>query len=246
VDGQFYRGVVTGYNKAFVIDQATRDRLVAEDPRSAEIIKPWLRGRDIKRWKVDWQKLYIIFTYHGVGIDQYPAIEAYLKPFKERLLARATSDHHEWYELQQPQMGIYPKFEKPKILYPDIRARCEFSLDNRGYYGGNTMYFISSGDLYVLGVLNTRATDFFYRHVSASVRGGFLRFFSQYLEQIPIPDATSSQRAAIESLVRKLLDAEGQGPQVAEWERELNALVYKLYGLMEEEIAIVEGRLNHE
>ena len=78
------------------------------------------------------------------------------------------------------------------------------------------------------------------------IQQDYLRFFTSYLSQIPIPDATPAQRAAIEVLVRKLLDAEGQGPQVADWERELNALVYEVYGLKEEEIAIVEGRLNHE
>ena len=73
VKGQIYMGVKTGLNSAFVIDQAKRDQLVEDDPRSAELIKPWLRGRDIKRWKADPPGLYIIFANRGVDIDRYPA-----------------------------------------------------------------------------------------------------------------------------------------------------------------------------
>jgi hypothetical protein len=76
------------------------------------------------------------------------------------------------------------------------------------------------------------------------IQQDYLRFFTPYTAQVPIPDLTPVQRTAMGALVCKLLDAEGQGPQVAEWERELNALVYELYGLKEEEIAIVEGQ-NH-
>ncbi|RKY65628.1 MAG: hypothetical protein DRQ02_09965 [Candidatus Latescibacterota bacterium] len=241
VNGRFYRGVVTGLNQAFVIDEATRQRLIEEDPRSAEIIKPWLRGRDVKRWRVEWAGVYVIFTYHGVDIDCYPAIRAYLEPFRERLERRATSAHHAWYELQQPQMGIYPEFEVPKIIYPDIAKRCEFAYDDQGRYGGNTIYFIPSDDLTLLGILNSQVVEFFYRQISSMIQQDYLRFFTQYLSQIPVPAVTPAQRTAIEALVRKLLDAKGQGPQVAEWERELNAVVYEVYGLGGEEVAIIES-----
>ena len=90
MDGRFYMGVKTGFNRAFVIDKATRQRLIEENPRSAELIKPWLRGRDVKRWRVDWQGLYVIFTYHGVNIERYPALRAYLEPFRERLEQRRS------------------------------------------------------------------------------------------------------------------------------------------------------------
>jgi hypothetical protein len=91
VGGRFYRGIVTGLNEAFVIDQATRDRLVARDPRSAEIIKPWLRGRDVKRWRVEWAGLHVIFAHHGVNIDRYPAVRTHLKAFREQLVVCQAS-----------------------------------------------------------------------------------------------------------------------------------------------------------
>lgn len=225
VGGRFYRGVTTGLNKAFVIDQATRDQLIAEDPRSAEIIKPWIRGRDIDRWRVDWAGLYLLWTYQGIKIKEYQAILEYLSRFREKLAKRwePSRGQCEWYELRP--CDFYAEFDKPKIVYPDIANEPEFAYDATGAYGGNTMYILPTDELYLLGVLNSSAVEFFYTQISSTIRGDYLRFIATYMQQVPIPDATPAQRAAIESLVRKLLDAEGQGPQVAGWERELNALV---------------------
>ena len=242
VGDKFYRGIVTGLNKAFVIDQSTRDRLVAEDPRNAEVIKPWLRGRNVKRWQVEWAGQHLLWAYKGIAIEEYPAVLEHLSGFREQLAKRwePSRGQCEWYELRP--CDYYTEFEKPKILYPDIAKRCEFTFDEQGFYGGNTVYFIPLTDLALLGILNSQVIGFFYLQISSMIQQDYLRFFTQYLSQIPIPDTTPAQRAAIESLVRKLLDAEGQGPQVAEWERELNALVYELYGLTEEEIGVVEGQ----
>jgi len=247
VNGQLYRGVVTGYNKAFVIDQSTRDRLVAEDPHSAEIIKPWLRGRDVKRWRVDLAGLHVIFTYHGIDIDRFPVIRAHLEPFRGRLEQRATSAHHAWYELQQPQMGIYPEFDKPKIVWPNLCIEPRFALDlDRCYVSAPANILpIAPDDLFLVGILNSSVVSWFMKRIAAERAGGFIEYKPIYVTQIPIPDTTPAQRAAIEALVRKLLDAKGQGPQVAEWERELNALMYELYGLTEGEIGVVGG-LEHE
>ncbi len=245
IGGRFYRGVTTGLNEAFVIDQATRDRLIAEDPRSAEIIKPWIRGRDIDRWRVDWAGLYLLWTYQGIEIKEHQAILEYLSAFREELAKRwePSRGQCEWYELRP--CDFYAEFDRPKIVYPDIAKEPEFAYDATGAYGGNTMYILPTDELYLLGILNSSVVEFFYTQISSTIRGDYLRFIATYMEQVPIPDVTPAQRAAIEALVRKLLDAKGQGPQAAEWERELNALVYGLYGLTEEEIGVVEG-LDHE
>ena len=244
VSGHFYRGVVTGLNNAFVIDQATRDRLIAEDPRSAEIIKPWLRGRDVKRWSVDWQELYVIFTYHGIDISRYPAVEAYLKQFKEALLKRATSANHEWYELQQPQMGIYPEFDKLKIIYPDIGRQPEFALDTEHHFMGNTLYCIPEQGEFLLSILNSQVVEFFYSQVSTQIQHGYFRFIAQYMEQIPIPNVEISLRTRIETIARELLALRGQGSRVTELENELNRLVYQAYDLTTAEIALIERATN--
>ncbi len=257
VDWKIYYGIKTGYNQAFVIDEATRQRLIEADPRSAEVIKPWLRGRDIKRWRVDWCGLYVIYIRNGgdAGVTHpwenirietdardlfrktYPAIHDHLSQFEPALRKRQDQGRF-WWELRA--CAYYEAFEKPKIVYPDIAKRPEFVFDFEGRYGGNTLYIIPTNELFLLGVLNSPVVHFFYSKISSTVRGGYFRFIATYMSQIPIPNANSEQRETMESLVRQLLDARGMGPQVAAWERELNEIVYRLYDLTEEEIGLVE------
>jgi len=246
VGGRFYYGIKTGLNAAFVIDQATRDRLVAEDPRSAEIIKPWLRGRNVKRWRVEWTGQYLLWMYKGIAIEKYPAVLEYLSGFRERLANRWEPRHGqcEWYELRP--CDYYAEFEKPKIVYQEIATYQALAFTEEPFYLNNKCFFIPITDLYLLALLNSKAGWFLLGHIVSKLQGGAYAMQSPYVSQFPVSDATPTQRAAIESLVRELLDAEGQGPQVAEWERELNALVYELYGLTGEEIGIVEGRLDRE
>jgi len=241
--GKYYRGVTTGYNQAFVIDTTTRDRLVNDDAKSAEIIKPWIRGRDIKRWRIDSSDLHLIFTRRGVDIDQYPAIKAYLSRFKQNLMP-GTADgrkpgSYEWYEIQD-STAYFHEFEKPKIIWPDIAASPAFTYDTTNLYADATTFIMPSNSLYLLGILNSSAVEFYFRNVSPTIRGDYLRFKSSYMETIPIPEPTSEQRAAIEAVVQQLLDARGEGPEIPALEAELNRLVYEVYGLTEEEIAIIE------
>nr|MBC8263561.1 Eco57I restriction-modification methylase domain-containing protein [Anaerolineales bacterium] len=241
VGGRLYRGIVTGLNRAFSIDQATRDRLVAEDPRSAEVIKPWLRGRNVKRWRVEWAGQYLLWTYQGIAIEDYPAVLEYLSEFRERLAKRWEPSHGqcEWYELRP--CDYYAEFERPKIVYQEIATYQAFAFTEEPFYLNNKCFFIPTTDLYLLALLNSKVGWFILGHIVSKLQGGTYAMQSPYVSQFPVPNPTPAQRAAAESLVRKLLDAGGQGPQVAEWERELNALVYELYGLMEGEIGVVEG-----
>ena len=133
-DVKINRGVLTGYNKAFIIDDATRRALVEEDPSSADIIKPVLRGRDIQRYKAEWAGRWLITTLPSLGlsIDDYPAIKEYLLSFgKERLeqtgatlsngiKARKKTWHH-WFELQD-SIAYYGEFSKKKLFWMDMVA----------------------------------------------------------------------------------------------------------------------------
>jgi len=248
VGGRFYYGIKTGLNKAFVIDEATRAWLIAEDPCSAEVIKPWLRGRDVKRWQPPEGNLFIVFLPRGTRVSNYPAVEKHLLKYKDDLIPKKSPTdkrgrkpgNYKWYETQD-SVPHHTEFEQPKIVWPDIAKRCEFTLDTSGSYLDMTLFTIVQPELYLLGILNSVVTEWVLKRTASTIQHGFLRFKRIYLDDLPIPEATPAQRTAIESLVRELLDAEGQGPQVAEWERELNALVYGLYGLTGEEIAIVEG-----
>jgi len=251
VGGHIYRGVLTGLNKAFVIDSDVKAELIAADPRSEDIIKPFGRGKDIRRWTVKYQDKWLIFARHGTKIDDYPAIKEHLSKWREKLEPKPRGlpmeeerpgrkpGSYKWYEIQD-DVAYYPIFEKTKIVLPDIAVGPRFALDTTGLYFGNTAYIIPVSDLYLLGVLNSSAALLFYLGLTAQVRGGYLRFFAQYLEQIPIPSASAADRDAIAMLVKKCLDANGQGSNIATWEAEINSRVAWLYGITEADVVAVE------
>ena len=256
-NGLICRGVVSGLTEAFVIDAETRTNILKANPKAAEIIKPFLNGRDIRRYALEPKDIYLIYTYHGVKISSYPAIENHLKPFKEQLKERATKQG--WYELQQPQYAYVKHFESPKIVFPDIATTPRFVLDENGFYGSNTMYFIPGRDLFLLGLLNSKLADFYFRTVCAGLEGKnetYLRFFGQYLEGFPVTKSDDKARhGKMVQLVESMLalhkhkataktqaDQELYQRQIEATNREIDALVYELYGLTPEEVKIVEGK----
>ena len=259
VNGRFYYGIKTGLNEAFVVDRATRDKLIAEDKSSAKVLKPFLRGRDLKRWKTEPKDLWLVFIpWHfprhldpevkGASLaaekdfeDNYPAIFNRLSQFKKQLEARNAAEtglRYQWYALQRWGADYWQEFEQPKILYPDIYERQSFAWDEKGYYPANTCYFIPTGEKWMTGLLNSTTVEWFYGMISNRLRGGYLRAFSDYMEQIPIPAASATERSAIEALVEKCSAARGENCQA--WEAEINDRVYRLYGLTKDEIKIVE------
>lgn len=165
--------------------------------------------------------------HHGISVSDLPALIEHLEPFREELEGRATKQ--EWYELQQPQARYASAFEKPKIVFPDIAKRPRFAFETTGAYSGDTTFLMPVEDYYLLGLLNSSAVENFFIEVGATVRGGYLRFKRQYVEQIPIPNAPATDRDAIAELVQKCLDAKCVGCE--EWEAEIDGRVAALYGL---------------
>ena len=186
-EGKMRRGLITGFNEAFIIDAETRNYLINEDPRSAEIIKPCAVGDDIRKYEIQFRERYLIWTYIGVPITQYPAIFNHLQQFEGRLVRRQDQGEH-WWELRS--CSYYDEFETPKIVYPDIGMNCRFCLDESGLFSTNTTYFIPTSDLYLLALLNSSMTFYYLKHICAVLgeadKRGRLRFFSQYMEELPI------------------------------------------------------------
>ena len=186
-------GIKTGLNAAFIIDTPTRDRLVAADPRSAEVMKPFLRGEDVKRWRVEPAGLWLINTPRGkVDIDAYPAIRDWLLPFKPELEKRATKQ--EWWVLQQAQLAYQPKFETTKIIYAHFAQERIFALDGSGTFSNDKTYFIPDGTLDLLGLLNSTTIWWLLSGLSPAVRDGWHELRVQYVETLPIPDLSSADR----------------------------------------------------
>ena len=239
MDGILY-GVKTGLNSAFIIDD-TKRRELCKDRKSLEIIKPFIRGRDISRWAVRPIEAWLIYTYHDVDISRYPLIKEHLRPFKGDLEARATQQ--EWYELQQPQFRYSKLFAKPKVVYQDISRTYAFAYDKDGCFCGDTTFVLPTSSLAIVGILQSSAMKW-WAHTDQGVPfGGFLRLKAQYMERCPIPKMSEQHEKAISRLVDRILAAKQRDAEVdvSALEREIDQLVYALYGLTPEEIKIVEG-----
>lgn len=191
-------GIKTGLNAAFVIDNATKERICAQDPKSADLLKPFLEGKDLKRWRAEPRGLWLIYIpKNRIEIDDYPAIRDWLLPFKERLENRATKQ--EWFELQQPQEAYVPGFEKTKITYRDIAAENPFHLDESGSYLETTAFALPSDDYAIAGLLNSTTLWFVFRSLTPLASGGYFRMKAQYVGQLPIPEMPESRRQALAS-----------------------------------------------
>ena len=191
-------GIKTGLNAAFVIDNATKERLCAQDPRSAELLKPFLEGKDLKRWRVEPRGLWLIYIpKNRIEINDYPAIREWLIPFKTALEARATKQ--EWFELQQAQEAYAPHFAAPKISYPHFNDTRNFSFEPLGAFSNDKSYLIPTDDKALLGLLNSRVLWFMLSSMSPPVRGGFHELRVQYVEKLPIPAWNDGARAELAS-----------------------------------------------
>ena len=256
VGGKIYRGVLTGLNEAFVIDADTRQRLIEADSRSAEVIKPFLAGRDVKRYQVPREGTYLILIPSGFTQKQfgklpeaeafdkmqslYPAILSYLKAFEVPAKKRSDKGQY-WWELRA--CDYYEEFAKPKLVFPDIAVKMQVCYLVDEVLFANTCYMIPKDDKFLLSVMNSKLMLFTYQAMSASIRGGYMRFFKQYVEQLPIKSIPPENQAVFIQKVEQILAARRTDPQAdtAALETDLDRMVYQLYDLTDEEIAVVEG-----
>jgi hypothetical protein len=230
VNDQIYYGIKTGLNEAFVIDSVTRKQLIADDPTSKEIIHPTAKGDDVRRWRVEAKGQWMIVTKIGVNIKRYPAVYAHLKQWKAKLEKRTDQGDH-WWELRSCK--YYNLFEGPKIVFPDLAKESRFAFSADPMYFPNTTYLIPTDDFYLLGVLNS-STVWSYVKERMSVMGdsddgGRLRFFTQFVRDIPIPNATTEEKTEIIKLVKECIAR--KGADCAELEQQLNKKITALYGV---------------
>ena len=265
VNKKIYRGVLTGLNKAFVIDEETKNRLIKEDKKSAEVIKPFLAGRDIKRYATLKADSYLILFPKGFTnlksnnsknawtwlINNYPAIANYLKPFEEEAKKRYDKGEF-WWELRT--CDYYPEFEKFKIIYPNICKRNEFTYDESNNYTNQKCFIIGSDDKFLLAILNSNVFYFLYQMKLPKLRGGFFEPSYVFLKDFPIANTNdklvkkklenhSNEMLRLNAAIEKIktpTERTAIERQIQATDAQIDQLVYQLYGLTEEEIKIVE------
>ena len=232
-------GINTASTEAFVVDKATRDELIEVHPASVDILKPFLHGQDLRRWHVDTPHQWLIFTHRGIAINDYPAILQHLEKYRESLSKRKGKQ--EWYELPA-SLGNAERFAQPKLVCPDTYNHQTFAVDTAGYYYGNTSYLIPTEETWLCGLLNSRTVEWFYSQVSNQLTIDPLRARSGYIQQIPIPDLTSIQKALIAKIVDYLIYLQQQPTinskdlahardhiMLGYFERIIDGLVYEVY-----------------
>ncbi len=255
-DIDIYRGIVTGCNEAFIIDEAKRQQLIDQDPKSAEIIKPLLRGKDIKRYHVHQSGFYILATGYDLDIlNQYPTIFAYLEDIGKQIdsgrrktkgkgLFERDDQGENWWNLRS--CAYYGEFDKEKIVYPETTHSANFFYDKGQFYLDKTCFMITGNNLKILvGLLSSKLMTFAYkRFCSGTVLGAKGYQYNKHaLEKLPVIKIPASQQQSFIALVDKILDAKQANPDAAtsNLENEIDKLVYELYNLTEKEIEIVEA-----
>lgn len=255
MQGRFYRGILTGLNEAFVIDKATRKRLISEDHKSEDIIRPWLRGRDIKKWKAEWEGLYLINIPSSANrqwqwseektekkarklFEQaYPAIHDHLLKWEDKLKKRDDQGKF-WWELRS--CAYYKYFVQPKITWGNLATEPKFAFDSTSSYVGAPANIIPTDDLFLLAILNSPLCKWWISLQAAVRSGGFLEYKPMYVGTVPVFHASDNQKAPVIKCVQGIL-ADPDSADVPYLETEINTLVYDLYGLTPGEIEIVVG-----
>ena len=244
-DINIYRGILTGYNKAFIIDKETKDRLIAKSSKNAEIIRPILRGRDIKRYRADFADLWIIATFPSMhyNIDNYPDIKEYLLSFGYNRL-KQTGDNgarkktnNQWFETQD-SISYWEDFSKQKIVWGEISDKSKFALDEMGMYPEATTFLMTGNNLkFLLAILNSKLGEWSFNQIGTRTGMGTNRWKKYTLESLVVKTPTSEEKTQIEILVTKIIHEPSKENITA-----LDNAIYQLYQLTDEEISFIEAQ----
>ena len=249
-DIQINYGIKTGYNDAFIIDTAKRDEILAncqsedERERTAELIRPILRGRDIKRYGYNWAGLYLIATFPSrhYDIEQYPAVKKYLLSFGierleqtgkvhnvngEKIKARKKTNN-KWFETQD-SISYWEDFSKPKIVWGNLNLRPSYAIVEDNSFINAPSPMIVPASRYLLAILNSKLADYFIRQLGVTRNGGYFEYKPMFIEQLPVPQCLD------DSILKEI-----NTNATIKNEKIIDTIVYSLYGLNYEEIQYIE------
>ncbi len=218
------RGVVTGCNRAFVIDAGTRARILEHDPACGSLIRPFLKGRDVRRWTAA-RARYLLMMDRGVALPA--AIGRHLAPLRAALEPGTgrKPGSYKWYELQDP-IGAIAKAVTPRLFYQDIQSAPVCSLDPTGLVPDTTVWILPTDDRFVLAVLNSQLYHWYAKRRFPPALNGAVRPKREYMQQLPLVEPAPDLRAKITALV----DAQLAAP-TAQRDSELDALICRAYNV---------------
>ena len=250
-DIQINYGIKTGFNDAFIISTEKREEILAncqtddERKRTAELIRPILRGRDIKRYGYDWAELWLIATFPSrhYDIEEYPSVKEYLLSYGierleqtgkvhnvngEKIKARKKTSN-KWFETQD-SISYWEDFFKPKITWGNLNLKGTYAYAPDGMFINAPSPFIATENIAILHILNSKIADYYIRSLGVTRNGGYFEYKPMFVDKLPIPK---------EGLDR--LNIFKENPSVDE-EREISIRIYELYDLNNQEIEYIESR----
>ena len=210
------RGILTGFNKAFIIDESTKNKLIKLDSKNKEIIKPLLRGRDVNKWRISYKNLYIIFTRRGIDINKYPVIKEFLSKYKKELTPKTKGSKrtdvgrkpgpYEWYEIQD-NVAYYSLFEEEKLIYPELSSSLSMVYDNNQFYIDKTCFIITTSlnIKYINALLNSNVLNFVFKLLGTPLGKSGFNLSKIYIEQLPIKITNTSTEKEINELVDEII-----------------------------------------
>ena len=240
-DIQIYRGVLTGYNDAFIISTEKRNEILAncqteeERERTAELIRPILRGRDIKRYGYNWANLWLINTHNGIrgvkpriDINEYPAIKVHLDQYWDKISKRADKGDTP-YNLRN--CAYLEDFSKPKIVWGNLNLTASYALVNDEYFINAPSPMIVPASRYLLAVLNSKLADYYIRNLGVTRNGGYFEYKPMFIEKLPVPIINCN-----DEIYRKI-------DEMLEFTNCIGVdhLIYQIYGLSIDEINYIES-----
>lgn len=236
-----YAGIKSAINEAFHINKEQRAILIKKNPKNAEIIKPLLRGKDIKRWSYSFADWYILNTHNGLKgklepinvVKDFPDVFAHLEQFLPAIKERQDQGYH-WTNLRD--CAFLLEFDKPKIVWIEISDKANYAYDESGMFLTNSAYFMSGKHLkYILAVLNSKVADYYFFQITATIAGGRKRYTGQYVERIPVPQIAERDEEPFIKIVDYILflkafESNQEARQACSFfESVLDAMVYELY-----------------
>lgn len=246
---KIFYGIKTGINEAFCIDAETRHELIKDDPKNQEVIKPLVRGRDIARYEIKPIVTWMVATKNEFSVtQQYPSIARYLERKDKDLEGKVRSRGDQganWMNLRD--CAYYEEMEGEKVIWIELSDKNKFSYSKEGEYILNSSWMMVGPNLKaLLGVMNSSVVNFYFHFISNSSGMGTTQWRKYAVETIPLPDFKKASKAAIDELItlvdkRLTLKMSVSQKESLELEKKIDKIVYELYSLNTDDIALIEN-----